>query len=227
MKLNSKFINVLMFTAGAAIGSVVTWKVVKTKYERIAQEEIDSVKEAFAEYFVDKDDTSADEVSEEDDEERPSISSRQINWEDYEDLDEDDEDDEAEEDEYQADEADREEYARLTSYYNNEKGGPEDMDKHVGRAPYVISPDDFASLDDWKTVSLTYYADDILEDEKYNIINNRNELIGHKALTTFGEYEEDSVFVRNERLKTDFEILKDYRTYDEARSIGPNRVDDE
>lgn len=221
--MNCKFINVLMFTAGAAIGSVVTWKVVKTRYERIAQEEIESVKEAFAEYFVNNDDTSVEEVSE-DDEDRPSSSSRQINWEDYEDL---DEDDSAEEDEYQADEADREEYARITSYYTNEEGGAEDMDKHIGRAPYVIDPDEFASLDNWKTVSLTYYADDVLEDEKYRIINNRDELIGPKALTTFGEYEEDSVFVRNERLKTDYEILKDYRTYDEARSIGPNKVDDE
>ena len=37
-----------LFTAGAAIGSVVTWKLVKTKYEQIAQEEIDSVKEEYA-----------------------------------------------------------------------------------------------------------------------------------------------------------------------------------
>lgn len=41
--------NVAIFTIGAAIGSVVTWKLLKTKYERIAQEEIDSVKEAFLE----------------------------------------------------------------------------------------------------------------------------------------------------------------------------------
>lgn len=224
MKLNSKIINVLMFTAGAAIGSAVTWKVVKTKYERIAQDEIDSVKEAFAEYFIDKDNETADEVAEDEDEERPRGTARQINWEDYEDLDEEDIE---EEDEYQANEADRAEYARITSYYTNEEGGAEDMDKHIGRAPYVIDPDEFASLDNWKTVSLTYYADDILEDEKYRIINNRDELIGPKALTTFGEYEEDSVFVRNELLKTDYEILKDYRTYDEARSIGPNQVDDE
>lgn len=222
--MKNKIINVLMFAAGAAVGSAVTWKVVKTKYEKIAQEEIDSVKEAFAEYFVNEGDTCEEEASEEDEDERPSSSSRQINWEDYEDL---DEDDTAEEDEYQADEADREEYARLTSYYTNEEGGAENMDKPIGRAPYVIDPDEFASRDNWKTVSLTYYADDILEDEKYNIINNRDELIGPKALTTFGEYEEDSVFVRNERLRTDFEILKDYRTYDEARSIGPNQVDDE
>ena len=37
-----------MFAVGAAIGSLVTWKLIKTKYERIAQAEINSVKETFA-----------------------------------------------------------------------------------------------------------------------------------------------------------------------------------
>ena len=41
------FKGVLIFSAGAAIGSVVTWKLLKTKYEQYAQEEIDSVKEVF------------------------------------------------------------------------------------------------------------------------------------------------------------------------------------
>lgn len=44
----SKLSNVIMFISGAAIGSVVTWKLVKTKYEQIAQEEIDSVKEEYS-----------------------------------------------------------------------------------------------------------------------------------------------------------------------------------
>lgn len=39
--------NVAIFTVGAAIGSAVTWIFLKKRYEQIAQEEIDSVKEAF------------------------------------------------------------------------------------------------------------------------------------------------------------------------------------
>lgn len=39
--------NIIIFATGAAIGSLVTWKLLKTKYEQIAQEEIDSVKEVF------------------------------------------------------------------------------------------------------------------------------------------------------------------------------------
>lgn len=37
----------LMLATGAAIGSVVTWKLVKDKYARIAQEEIDSMRAYF------------------------------------------------------------------------------------------------------------------------------------------------------------------------------------
>lgn len=228
--MNSKIINVITFAAGAAIGSVVTWKLVKTKYENIAREEIESVKETFAEYFATNDDTTETEETEED-EERPSNHTRQINWSEYEDLDDElDEYERAEIDEYEADEADRVEYEKLTGYYTIGKGGVATMNNDndsLAKEPYVISPYDFASLDDWKQVSLTYYADDILEDDYYNVIGNRDELIGAKALTTFGEYEDDSVFVRNERLKTDFEILKDPRTYDQARSTNPDRVDNE
>ena len=35
----------MIFLAGGAIGSVITWKLVKTKYETIANEEIDSMRE--------------------------------------------------------------------------------------------------------------------------------------------------------------------------------------
>ena len=214
--MNYKFINVLMFAAGAAIGSLVTWKVVKTKYEQIVQEEIESVKKVFAETLVDIH-TQEDGNIEEDDEERPTAPAGQICWDELEDLDEE---------EYEADEADLNEYERLTNYYTNEKGGPENMVNDTAKQPYVIAPYDFGELDGYHTFELTYYADDILEDEDYNIVPNADELLGPKALTTFGEYEEDAVFVRNEGLRSDFQILKDYRTYAEARSIGPNQVDD-
>lgn len=214
--MNSKFINVLMFAAGAAIGSAVTWKIVKTRYERITQEEIESVKEAFADRLADIQEQDDDRDTDEDDE-RPSRAG-QINWDELEDLDEEDEEDFSE--------ADLDEYARLAGIYNNndeEKGGAETMAKE----PYVISPYDFGELDGYNQIELTYYTDGILEDEEYNIVTDADELIGVDSLNTFGEYEDDAVFVRNERLRTDFQILKDYRTYEYARGTGPIQVGDE
>lgn len=223
--MNCKFINVLMFAAGAAIGSAVTWKVVKTKYERIVQEEIDSVKEAFGIKIA----NSSDDEGTLDENVKDSF--HQINWSELEDLNEEDDEEEDEDDEDE-DERERNEqeylrdYGRLIDHYttnNNEKGGAEIMAKE----PYVISPYDFGEIDEYHKIELTYYEDGVLEDDEYNIVNDVDELIGPKALMTFGEYEEDAVFVRNERLHTDFQILKDPRTYKEARSVGPNQVSDE
>ena len=55
----------LIFSTGVAIGSFVTWKMVKTKYERIAQEEIDSVKETFSKFYSEKDNDKSIDISEE------------------------------------------------------------------------------------------------------------------------------------------------------------------
>lgn len=202
--MSLKFINVLAFAAGAAIGSAVTWRIVKNKYDRIIADEIESVREAFA--YVDADaceeSVETDTDSDEDLSERP----KQINWSDLEDLDEDSDDDAVE-------------YSRLTKQYTNEKGGAISMSNE----PKVISPYDFGELDGYHQIELTYYADGTLEDDEYNIVEDGDELLGPNALNTFGEYEEDSVFVRNDQLRTDFQILRDYRTYEEARSISPGK----
>lgn len=47
--MNKKVIDVLAFLLGAAVGVAASRYYFKTKYERIAQEEIDSVKETFSE----------------------------------------------------------------------------------------------------------------------------------------------------------------------------------
>lgn len=204
-----------MFAAGAAIGSAATWKILKTKYDRLIQEEIDSVKEVFSDRF---DNTPVSDDDQADEEEEISEPVKKIKRFDLDEVIDD------VEDEYFT-ENDKNEYEKIAAKYTSEKGGVEDMN-YTGKPPYVISPLDFGELDDYKQIELTYYLDEILEDEDYHIVTDADELIGPDALTTFGEYEDDAVFVRNERLCADFQILKDYRTYDEARSVRPVQVDD-
>ena len=222
--MNRKIINLIIFTVGAAIGSAVTWKIVKDRYEKIVQEEIKSVKEVFSDRFNrSNEETSSEESNEEMPEEDPVSDYRKICWDDLEDLDPS----ELEEEEYQADYAGAvvSKYEDIANIYK--EGGADNMPTSESREPYVIEPIEFGELDDYKTFELTYYEDGILEDEDYDIVKNPEEILGPDALGSFGEYEDDSVFVRNERLRADFQILKDYRTYDEARSIGPGRVNDE
>lgn len=213
--MKSKFINVIMFAAGAAIGSAVTWKIVKTKYDQLVQEEIESVKKAFSSNFTESKDVDVEETADESEEDKApaKTTTRQINWEELEDLDE--EDDEVEGGSTLND------YAKLVEKYNNLKGGLKTMKNVSNDKPYVIEPMEFGELDDYSTFELTYYADGILEDEDYDIVRDVEDLLGPDALNSFGEYEDDAVFVRNDFLHADFQILKDYRTYDEARSVGP------
>ena len=46
--MKQKLLYLVMFAAGATIGSAVSWQLAKNKYKQIADEEIQSVKDAFS-----------------------------------------------------------------------------------------------------------------------------------------------------------------------------------
>lgn len=85
--------------------------------------------------------------------------------------------------------------------------------------PYVISVKEF--MEDrleYDKVTLSYFEDDdVLCDEREEVIPNVDATVGSDALTKFGVLSEDSkiVYVRNERTKTDFEVLRDSGSYSE------------
>lgn len=195
--MNNTLSSIIIFAAGAAIGSVVTWKLVKTKYERIAQEEIDSVKEVFSRQekkLTEPEKENAVEVE---------LDSQTIN----------------ELEEVIANSG----YANYEPYTKEEKGGKSYMD-----VPYVISPEEFGENPDYEQVSLVYYADGILADEVNEVIEDDDveDIVGSGSLTHFGEYEDDSVFVRNDNMKTDYEILLDVRTYADSINKTPHPTED-
>lgn len=94
---------------------------------------------------------------------------------------------------------------------------------HTVEAPYVISPAEFGELDGYTLISLTYFNDGILADERGVIVDDPEEIIGD-ALQHFGEYEEDSVFVRSDPKRCDYEILIDLRSYEEFRTTLPPKI---
>ena len=81
--------------------------------------------------------------------------------------------------------------------------------------PHIISPEEFGDQDEYDEISLTYYADGTVTDDNDRAMSEDEveETIGKESLTHFGEYEDDSVFVRNDRLKADYEVLMDQRSY--------------
>lgn len=89
--------------------------------------------------------------------------------------------------------------------------------------PYVIPPEEFGELYDYGQRSLVYYADQTLADDDGYLIEDVERVVGEDSLTHFGEYENDAVHVRNDRLKCDYEILLDTRTYAEMLKTTPHQ----
>lgn len=201
--MNSKLTNVIMFAAGAAIGSLATWKVLNIRYEQRIQEEVQSVKETFAEWAG----------REDSDESSPEVDST------------DDEEDCTDEDPYVGDEQDKmmdrfhyeAELQRLkyAPVDPDEKGGV--GEERVEYAPYVIDPSDYGD-EEHDVVSLTYYADGVVDDDYWNIVENVEELIGDDFMNHF---DDDTVFIRNDVRKTDYEITRVNKTYAEYHGESP------
>lgn len=201
--INDTIKNLLIFTTGAAIGSAVTWKLLKTKYEQIAQDEIDSVKEVFSRRFEEE----SEDIDESDDEDE------EYNYEPTED------------DKASSNNIIKE--MKYTSYSkkknkNSKRKHSKNEDEEL--VPYVISPDDFGD-NGYDTESFTYYADDVLANDYDEIIEDRELLIGNYSLSSFGTYEEDIVHVRNDETQTDYEICRVNEKYSDVVS-SPDETED-
>ena len=183
------------FLLGVGIGAYVTYMYVKDMYAEIAQEEINSVKEAYAEKAknIQRDVIKEDEKKEKADKAKNKL--------------------------------DISEYAakiKESGYTNYSELSQEDNDVEV---PYVIAPEDYGENDEYETISLTYYSDGVLTDEDDKVITNLGELVGKDFASHFGDFEDDSVFIRNDERKIDFEILMDYRTYQDVLKAKPHLED--
>lgn len=112
---------------------------------------------------------------------------------------------------------------RQYSKYAAELGYAKDDKPAPVLAPRIIAPDEFGDQAGYDGVSLTYYLDGTVADDNDRAMdeNEIEETIGKDSLSHFGEYEDDSVFVRNDRLKADYEILMDQRTYAEVLEEKP------
>lgn len=209
--MTSKIGTALVFFAGAAIGGFTAFTVLKKRYNDAVEEDIFSIKEAFHK----REKKLMDEIAE--------LKERQQ-------VDEGS-DEPAEKPAPQTvvasnghqEKGDINDYARMVNRIAYSKTSVPQPPEHEVEPPYVISPEEFGEMDGYTTISLTYFDDGILSDEKGVIIDEPEEIVGD-ALNHFGEYEEDSVFVRSDPKRCDYEILRDLRSYAEFRSTLPPKI---
>lgn len=190
--MNKGFICIVSFAVGAIGGSIATWKLLKTKYEQFAREEVEEVRE----YYANKYEGTTSTEQEKPNTEVESITTDDLNMSS--DV--------------------RTEYSSIASVYSsdNEEGGDKPMSRNK---PYVISPAEFGEMENYETITLVYYNDGILADNDGNIIEDIESCIGYEALNHFGEYEDDSVHVRNEDAMTDYEVLLDETDYADLEGL--------
>ena len=182
--MNNKVVNAIAFLLGAGIGSVVTWKLVETKYKKLAQEEIDSVREVYSKKEI----ALANEV-------KKAHACLEANTKND----------------------------KVPSYHHivEDMGYAAESEEEEGVSNvYVIPPESYGELD-YEEVSLTYYADDVLAYDDDSVIRDIDKVVGKGSLNTFGEYEDDSVFVRDDDKKIDYEILRDTRRYSDVVGDDP------
>lgn len=171
---------VFIFVLGVSVGSLVTWKIVRDKYKKLADEEIESVIETFNKRY-----------------EKTPIKSENV------DVNEENIEEEQKEYEQKIKEIG---YVQPTDELETEN----EQESYI--APYVISPEEYGEVEGFDTKSWTYWSDFILSDENDILIVNPENIIGD-ALDHFGEYEDDSVYVRDEKNECDYEILKSEKTF--------------
>ena len=176
---------ILAFFMGATVGSIATWKFLKTKYELYYEEEDEELFEDDVE--EDTDEAEPAPINEIDEKPDLSVYTAKLKEQGY--------------------------------LQDVEEGGTDDMEK-----PYVISPDEYGEMDDYDLYSYTYYADKVLADENNEPIEDVDQRIGLESLNHFGEYGDDSVYVRNDEFKADYEILLDNEKYE---ILFPRPMEDE
>ena len=193
MNNNVKYL--FAFTLGAVVGVAASWKVMETKYRKIADEEIESVKEMLSK----KTDNESENV--EDDLAVPEV---------------DDEQDDTEESETK-EVAAYNTIIKTQQYHNNysviNKEGEASGEDKIDR-PYIIDQSEVGELD-YEIIELTYYeGDNTLADELDELVDDVEDTVGWDNLDKFGDY--DSICIRNDARRVDFEILLDVRKFSEV-----------
>lgn len=187
-----------IFLIGGAIGSVVTWKLVKTKYEQIIADKTEE-NEFLRDRYSGKNIT-LKEVAEAAAKEGFDVD---ISLDEPEELTVQEIRDKVQELGYINEQAMKEKEKEKEEADN--MGGPE-----------VIAPEETWEQD-YPMITLTYYeGDGVLADERDRIIGNVDEMVGEDFASHFGEYEDDTVYIRNPNFKSYYEILRDYGSYSEV-----------
>ena len=177
----SKVKGLLIFAAGALAGAFAGARIAKKHYEELAQEEIEEVRA----YYKNKEKEETNAIEEPEKIEEKSI--------------------EVEE---------KKEYDTIIKHGNymtmeEDKENEDDELYSSDDEPYIIDPSEFGNYGHYATQTCTYFADGVLVDDVDEVIEDPETLVGNYHVDIFRDFDATSVYVRNDWMKMDFEIIRD------------------
>ena len=195
----------LVFLAGLAVGSGGAYFFLKDKMEAKTQDEIQSVQKAFAHRLDEIEKRYEGEMSQYKDDKKTAEDIINKNY--------------VPEDKSSYDKEELSDFR--TNHETNYSGtNPETIVKEEPsdvypteeasrEYPFVISPDIFDSRSSNQQMTLTYYKRSHCLVNEYGEELNIYDTIGEEALKRFGEFEDGVVYVRNNHLGYDYEVILD------------------
>ena len=193
-KLQQNYI--LIFVSGLAIGGLSTWSYTKTYYKKVTNEKLEIIRN----HYKKKQENMVE------------ISTEHLRWPPEEPV-----------TLSNASEEDMTDYIqKAVDYLSNSpidyshiEAGVLPKEKIVEDTPYEISSDEFGEFDDYECITLTYFLDEVLVDDQYQILDDPIELVGDISSIEhdIGEFAEDCVYIRNDAKHCDFEVIYALETY--------------
>lgn len=202
---------VIIFISGVAAGSFVTWRLLKEKYIRQTQEEINEVREHYRKK-KESEEVTVDSNGTTEPNEKPDLIAyaAKLTKKGYIDY----------TDPKSIVKATGDTIDAVVQKTNEESLDPVILNDPSYQPPYIISPEDFALDDEYTIVNLNYYIDGVLTDEDDNIVENVDDVVGLENLNHMGEYEDDALHIRNENYKCEYEILLSRRLYHDTTEVN-------
>lgn len=216
-------VGILSLLTGGGIGYLVGNKVATKKYKDLADKEVESVKASLKAYYEEKmqNGTTIKKGSEAVNDKKDDKPKKKNPLMDKDSID------------YDMLKEEKHEYMKYVKPYisenNVKEGEPEDTVGINPLKPYLISSEEY-SESDYNAQTLHWYRDGVLCDDEYNVIKDIHGTVGDEALNSFGLYQEDAVYVRNDQHKIDYEILledDDYSRVAPKETLGVFPGDDD
>ena len=202
---------ILLFLAGGGVGAFVTGMIIKTKFEKELDKQVEEIRDAIEKGYEEVKNRPPFEPDDDEDIELPKRVAEKI----------------LKSSEEAKNKEDVQTILERKGYVNYSRPNeepirnqiPEDEEVFVPEEDNIeiIAPEEYGEMRDYDQETLYYLRDKILVDTQGHVIENIGDYIGHDALNEFGAFgEADSVYVRNHRNEMDIavylrdETLKDF-----------------